>query len=163
MSGLYKHMKLMEAESITFNENKLIQEWVDEEIKYPYTPLDLGNRKYKQMIAKFGFTEEVITVLRKRGFTRTQVDRHIKEIRHRFGFDVQRTGSKRGKHTPPAKLPEIVFTEEKGRTVPITTGATIFTTSSATPATSSIGGSVPPMGVREPEIPFEMTSQVLLF
>ena len=53
---------------------------------------------------------------------------------------------KRGKHTPPAKLPEIVFTEEKGRTVPVTTGATVFTTSSATPATSSIGGSVPAMG-----------------
>ena len=43
MSGLYKHTKLMEAESVAFNENKLIQEWVDEEIKYPYTPLDLGN------------------------------------------------------------------------------------------------------------------------
>ena len=88
MSGLQKHTKLMKAESATFNENKLIQEWVDEEIKYPYTPLDLGNRKYKQMIAKFGFTEEVITELMKRGFTHTQVDRHIKEIRHRFGFDV---------------------------------------------------------------------------
>ena len=84
----------------------------------------------------------------KRGFTHTQVDRHIKEIRHRFGFDVRRSGSKRGKHTPPAKLPEIVFTEEKGRTVPTTTGATVFTTSSATPAASSIGGSVPPDGKR---------------
>ena len=146
MSGLHKHTKLMKAESVTFNENKLIQEWVDEEIKYPYTPLDLGNRKYKQMIAKTGFTEEVITELMKRGFTRTQVDRHIKEIRHRFGFDVRRSGSKRGKHTPPAKLPEIIFTKEKGRTVPITTGATVSTTSSATPATPSTGGSAPPMG-----------------
>ena len=113
MSGLHKHTKLMEAESVTFNENKLIQEWVDEEIKYPYTPLNLGNRKYKQTIAKTGFTEEVIAELMKRRFTHTQVDRHIKEIRHRFGFDVQRSGSKRGKHTPPAKLPEIIFTEEK--------------------------------------------------
>ena len=78
----------MKAESVTFNENKLIQEWVDEEIKYPYTPLDLGNWKYKQMIAKTSFTEEVIAELMKRGFTHTQVNRHIKEIRHRFGFDV---------------------------------------------------------------------------
>ena len=119
---------------------------MDEEIKYPYTPLDLGNRKYKQTIAKTGFTEEVIAELMKRGFTRTQVDRHIKEIRHRFGFDVQRSGSRRGKHTPPAKLPEIIFTEEKGGTVPVTTGATVSTTSSATPATPSTGGSAPPMG-----------------
>ena len=119
---------------------------MDEEIKYPYTPLDLGNRKYKQMIAKTGFTEEVIAELMKRGFTHTQVDRHIKEIRHRFGFDVRRSGSKRGKHTPPAKLPEIIFTEEKGRTVPVTTGATVSTTSSATPATPSTGGTAPPMG-----------------
>ena len=88
MSGLHKHTKLMEAESVTFNENKLIQEWVDEETKYPYTSLDLGNRKYKQTIAKTGFTEEVIAELMKRGFTHTQEDRHIKEIRHRFGFDV---------------------------------------------------------------------------
>ena len=136
----------MEAESVTFNENKLIQEWVDEEIKYPYMPLDLRNQKYKQMIAKIGFTEEVVTELMKRWFTCTQVDRHIKEIRHRFGFDVRRSGSKRGKHIPPAKLPEIIFTEEKGRTVPVTTGATVFATNSATPATSSLGGSVPPMG-----------------
>ena len=54
MSGLHKHTKLMEAESVAFNENKLIQEWVDEEIKYPYTPLDLGNRKYRQTIARTG-------------------------------------------------------------------------------------------------------------
>ena len=46
MSGLHKHTKLMEAQSATFNESKLIQEWVDDEIKYPYTPLDLGKRKY---------------------------------------------------------------------------------------------------------------------
>ena len=44
MSGLHKHTKLMKAESMAFNENKLIQEWVDDEIKYPYTPQDLGNR-----------------------------------------------------------------------------------------------------------------------
>ena len=52
MSGLHAHTKLMEAESVAFNENKLIQAWVDEEIKYAYTPLNLGNRKYKQTIAR---------------------------------------------------------------------------------------------------------------
>ena len=135
MSGLHDHTKLMEAESVAFNENKLIQEWVDEEIKYPYTPMDLGNRKYKQTIARTGFTENIIAELIKRGFTRSQVDKDIKEIRHRFEFEVRRT--RRGKHNPPAKLPEIIFTEEKGRAVPATTGATISTTSSATPATPS--------------------------
>ena len=88
MSGLYNHTKLMEAESVAFNENKLIQEWLDEEIKYPYTPLDLGNRKYKQTIARTGFTENIIAELVKRGFTCSQVDKHIKEMRHRFGFEV---------------------------------------------------------------------------
>ena len=146
MSGLYKHTKLMEAESVAFNENKLIQEWVDDEIKYPYTPLDLGNRKYRQTIARTGFTEDIIAELMKRGFTCAQVDKHIKQIRHRFGFDVQKYGSRRGKHTPPAKLPEIIFTEEKGGTVPTTTGATVSTTSSVTPATPSTSGSTPPMG-----------------
>ena len=43
MSGIHQHTKLMEAESATFNESKLIQEWVDEEIKYPYIPTDIGN------------------------------------------------------------------------------------------------------------------------
>ena len=57
MSGLHDHTMLMEAESVAFNENKLVQEWVDEEIKYPYTPMDLGNRKYKQTITRTGFTE----------------------------------------------------------------------------------------------------------
>ena len=134
----------MEAESVTFNENKLIQEWVDEEIKYPYTLMDLGNRKYKQTIARTGFTENIIAELINRGFTHSQVDKHIKEIRHRFGFEVRRT--KRRKHNPPAKLPEIIFTEEKGRAVPTTTGATISTTSSTTPATPSTSRSIPPMG-----------------
>ena len=46
MSGIHEHTKLMEAKSTAFNESKLIQEWVDEEIEYPYTPMDLGNRKY---------------------------------------------------------------------------------------------------------------------
>ena len=32
MSGLHKHTKLMEAESVAFNESKLIQDWVDDEI-----------------------------------------------------------------------------------------------------------------------------------
>ena len=46
MSGIHKYTKLMEAESATFNESKLIQEWMDDEIKYLYTPTDLGNQKY---------------------------------------------------------------------------------------------------------------------
>ena len=125
MSGLHKHTKLMEAESVAFNESKLIQEWVDDEIKYPYTPLDLGNRKYRQTIARTGFTEDIIAELMNRGFTCTQVDKHIKQIRHRFGFDVRKSGSRRGKHTPAAKLPEIIFTEKKGGTVPTTTGITV--------------------------------------
>ena len=67
MSGLYKHTKLMEAESVAFNENKLIQGWVDVEIKYPYTPLDLGNRKYKQTIARTGFTEDINSTIDEKG------------------------------------------------------------------------------------------------
>ena len=146
MSGLHKHTKLMEAESVAFNEHRLIQEWVDEkEIKYPYTLLDLGNRKYKQTIARTGFTKDIIAELMKRGFPRVQVDKHIKQIRHRFSFDVRRSG-KKGKHTPPAKLPEIIFTEEKGESVPTTTGVTVSTTSSATPATPSTSKSTPPIG-----------------
>ena len=147
MSGLHKHTKLMEAQSATFNESKLIQEWVDNEIKYPYTPLDLGNRKYRQMIAKTGFTEEIIAELMKRGFSRAQVDKHIKRIRQRFGFDVRTSGSRRGKHIPPAKLPEIIFTEEKRGTVPTTLSSTTTMTSSATPATPSTSESAPSMGV----------------
>ena len=147
ISGLHKHTKLMEAQSVTFNESKLIQEWVDDEIKYPYTPLDLGNRKYQQTIARTGFTEEIIAELMKRGFSRTQVDKHIKQIRQRFRFDVRTSGSRRGKHTPPAKLPEIIFTEEKRGTVPTTSSLTITTTSSATPATPSTSESVPSMGI----------------
>ena len=132
---------------MAFNESKLIQEWVDDEIKCPYMPLDLGNRKYRQTIARTGFTEEIIAELMRRGFTRNQVDKHIKQIRKRFGFDVRTSGSRRGKHTPPAKLPEIIFTEEKSGTMPTTSGSTITTTSSATPATPSTSESAPPMGV----------------
>ena len=88
MSGLHDHTQLMEAESVAFNENKLIQEWVDEEIKYPYTPTDLENRKYRQTIARVGFTKEIITELINRGFTRNQIDKHIKTVRHWFGFEV---------------------------------------------------------------------------
>ena len=129
MSGIHENTKLMEAESATFNESKLIQEWEDNEIKYPYTPTDLGNRKYQQTMARTGFTEEIITALMERGFSHTQVDKHIRQVRQRFGFDVRTAGSRRGKHTPPAKLPEIIFIEEKKKVVP--------TTSSATPATQS--------------------------
>ena len=80
----------------------------------------------------------------KRGFTHSQVDKHIKEIRHRFGFEVRR--SRRGKHIPPTTLPEIIFTEEKGRAVPTTRGAKISTTSNATPSTPSTSELIPPMG-----------------
>ena len=49
----------MDAETVSPNENKFIKEWGEEEINYPYTPLDLENRKYKQTIAQTGFTEKV--------------------------------------------------------------------------------------------------------
>ena len=129
MSGLHKHTKLMEAESVAFNENKLIQEWVDDEIKYPYTPQDLGNRKYKQTIARTGFTENVIEELVKRGFTRPQIDKHIKIVRQAFSFNVHKSGSRRGRYTQPAKLPEIIFTKGKSGAVPITTSVTPTTSS----------------------------------
>ena len=131
ISGIHEHTKLMEAESATFNESKLIQEWVDEEIKYPYTPMDLGNQKYQQTIARTGFTEEIVTALTERGFSNAQVEKHIRIVRQRFGFDVRTAGSRRGKHTPPEKLPELIFIEEKRKEVPVT--------SSATPATQSLG------------------------
>ena len=99
----------MKAESVAFNENKLIQEWVDEEMKYPYTPQDLGNRKYRQTIAQAGLTENIVAELNKIGFTPTQLDKHIRQIRNRFGFDVRKPGSRRRKHTLPSKMPEIVF------------------------------------------------------
>ena len=83
----------------------------------------------------------------KRGFSRTQVDKHIRQIRQRFGFDVRTSGSRRGKHTPPAKLPEIIFTEEKRGPVPTTSSSMITTTSSATLATPSTSKSAPSMGV----------------
>ena len=130
MSGIHKHTKLMEAESTAFNESKFIQEWVDEEIKYPYTPSDMGNRKYRQTISRTGFTEEIMATLMERGFTCVQVEKHIRQVRQRFGFDVRTAGSRRGKHNPPEKLPEIIFIEEKSKEVP--------TTSSATPATQSL-------------------------
>ena len=149
MSGLHKHTKLMEAQSATFNENKLIQEWVDDKIEYPYTPTDLGNRKYRQTIARTGFMEEIIAELMKRGFSHTQVDKHIRQIRQWFGFDVRTSGSRRVKHTPPAKLPEIIFTEERKETVPTTSSSTVTTTSSVTPATPSMSKSASSMGVSE--------------
>ena len=83
----------------------------------------------------------------KRGFSHTQVDKHISQVRQRFGFDVRTSGSRRGKHTPPAKLPEIIFTEEKRGTVPTTSSAMITTTSSVTLATLSTSKSAPLMGV----------------
>ena len=139
MSGIHEHTKLMEAESTTFNESKLIQEWVNEEIKYPYTPMDMGNRKYRQTIARTGFTEEIVAMLTERGFSRTQVEKHIRLVRQRFGFDVRTAGSRRGRHTPPEKLPEIIFIEEKRKEVP--------TTSSATPASQSLSKPALSLGI----------------
>ena len=83
----------------------------------------------------------------KRGFSCTQVDKHIRQIRQRFGFDVRTSGSRRGKHTPPAKLPEIIFTEKKRGMLPTTSSAMITMTSSATPATPSTSKSAPSVGV----------------
>ena len=146
MTGLHNHTKLMKAKFVTFNENKLIQEWVDEEIKYPYTPQDLGNRKYRQTIAQTGFMENIVPELNIIGFTPTQLDKHIRQIRNRFGFDVRKSGSRRGKHTPTSKMPEIVFVEERKGPVPTTSGATIPTTSSATPSKPSTSESTPTAG-----------------
>ena len=36
MSGLHKHTKLLKAESLAFNEHKLIQQWVDLKLEYLY-------------------------------------------------------------------------------------------------------------------------------
>ena len=143
MSGLHKHTKLLKAESVAYNENKLIQELVDEEIKYPYTLQDLGNRKYRQTIPRTRFTENIVAELMKRGFTHAQLDKHIKQVRNRFGFDMRKSGSRRGKHTTPSKMPEIIFVEEKMETVLTTTGVSVPTTSSATPAKPSTNGSTP--------------------
>ena len=56
MSGLHKHTKLMEAQSAAFNESKLIQVWVDDEIKYPYTPADLEtestDRRLQELVSQ---------------------------------------------------------------------------------------------------------------
>ena len=145
MSGLHKHTKLMNEESAAFNENKLIQQWVDQKIEYPYTPQDLGNRKYKQTVAKTGFTEDILKELTRRGFSRVQIDKHIKQVRQRFGFNVRKTG-KRGKQASPSTLPDIVFTEEGTGPVPTTTGTTVSTTSSATPTTSFTGGTSSTLG-----------------
>ena len=46
------------------------------------------------------------------------MDKHIKQIRIRFGFDVRRSGSRRGKYTPPPNMPEIFFVVEKVEQVP---------------------------------------------
>ena len=60
---------------------------------------------------------------------------------------MRTSGSRRGKHTPPAKLPVTIFTEEKRGTVPTTSSLMITMTSSATPATPSTSESAPSMGV----------------
>ena len=124
MSGLHQHKKLIDAKSVVPNENKFIQEWVDEEIKYPYTPMDLGNRKYKQTITQAGFTENVLAGLAQNGLTPAQVDKHIRMVRNRFGFIVGKAGSRKRKHTPPTVMPNIVFVEEGRRSTPTTSSAT---------------------------------------
>ena len=106
----------------------------------------MGNRKYKQTNAQTGFTENVIAELTKVGFTPAQLDKHIKQVRIRFGFDVRKSGSRRGKHTPPSKMPEIVFIEERRGIVPTTSGMTVPTTSSATPAKPTTSESTPTVG-----------------
>ena len=74
------------------------------------------------------------------------MDKHIKQVRQRFGFNVKKTG-KRGKQTPPSTFPDIVFTEKGAGMVPTTKGTPVSTTSSATPTTSSIGGTSSTMGL----------------
>ena len=66
-----------------------------------------------------------------------QVEKHIRQVRQRFGFDVRTAGSRRGKHTPPEKIPEIIFIEEKSKEVPTTSSATPATQSLSKPALSS--------------------------
>ena len=81
MSGIHQHTKLMEAESVAFNENKLIQEWVDEEMKYPGVRVldearawrmrkklkpkkgefkDLNPRSFKDLAIQFGLAPTTI-------------------------------------------------------------------------------------------------------
>ena len=74
------------------------------------------------------------------------MDKHIKQVRQRFGFNVKKTG-KRGKQTPPSTFPAIMFTEKGAGMVPSTTGTPVSTTSSATPTTSSIGGTSSMIGL----------------
>ena len=59
---------------------------------------------------------------------------------------MRKPGSRRGKHTPPSKMPEIVFVEKRRETVPTTSGATVPTTSSAAPAKPSTSEFAPTTG-----------------
>ena len=74
-----------------------------------------------------------------KGFTPTMIDKHIRMVRNRFGFNVGKAESRMGKHTPPAIMPDIIFMEERKRLTP--------TTSSATPAKPSMSESTPTTGV----------------
>ena len=129
MSGLHQHKKLLDAKTMPANENKYIQEWVDEDIDYPYTPIDMGNRKYKQTVAQTGFTEDVLKALVQRGFTPSMIDKHIRTVRTIFGFHIGAAKSRRIKHTPPKVLPDHIFIEIPRKTP--------TTTSNATPAKPS--------------------------
>ena len=60
---------------------------------------------------------------------------------------MRTAGSRRGKHTPPAKLPEIIFIEEKIKTVTTTSSAMVATTSGVTPATPSTSKPAPSLGL----------------
>ena len=108
----------MDAESVPPNENKLIQEWVDEEISCPYTPMDLGNRKYKQTIAQTGFTKGIIKELTQNGLTPAMIDKHIRMVITRFSFNIAKAGSRKSRYTPPASLPDVIFIEEKKKSNP---------------------------------------------
>ena len=89
MSGLHKHKKLMEAKTEPINVNKYIQEWVTEEIDYPYKCTNrFGYRKYKQTVAQTGFTKKILAALTERGFTPFMIDTHIRTVRTHFGFNI---------------------------------------------------------------------------
>ena len=96
---------------------------------YPYTPTDMGNRKYKQTVAQAGFTKDVLKALVQRGFTPSMIDKHIRTVRTRFGFNIGAARSRKSKHTPPKVLPDQIFIETSRKTPP--------TTSSDTPAKPS--------------------------
>ena len=69
------------------------------------------------------------------GLTPAMIDKHIRMVRSRFGFNVEKVGSRKGKYNPPATMPDIIFIEERKKST--------STTSSVTPAKPSISMSIP--------------------